>query len=197
MKKLAFLLAAMLLVFLLGNCAFAESGRFPAPYNYTLAEGGEEYVEGLIFNEDVIINGNDALIMFENCEFNGDIILSADTGTRVMLFPDCSVNGQLILNCGIVEGTMETSLPKFITFAPAEVVLDNSYGAVIALGDFEISFNGKTYTIADSKLFFDNSNPENGMVPYEGQEANLFVVAQWMENGEEVLLVECEYDPTM
>ena len=197
MKKLATILAAMLLVSLLCGCAFAESGRFPAPYNYYLAEGGDEYVEGLIFNEDVIIYGNNATIMFENCEFNGDVILTADTFTRVMLMPNCVINGQLIINSGVVEGTIDTPLPKFLIFAPAEVVLENSYGAVIALGDFEVSFNGESYAIEDSQLFYDNANPENGMVAYEGQEANLLVVAQWVENGEEVLLVECEYDPTM
>ena len=195
MKKLALVLAAMLLVCLLGSCAFAENVRFPAPYNYTLDEGGDEYVEGLIFNEDVIISGDNAHIMFENCEFNGDIILCSTIATRVILLPNCSINGQLIINSGIVEGTIETPLPKFMIFAPAEIVLENSYGAVIAIGDYEISFNGETCTMADSQFFLDNSHPENGMVPYEGQEANLFVVAQWMENGEEVLFVECEYDP--
>lgn len=194
MKKLTMLLAAMLLVSLLCGCAFAESDRYPAPYNYYLAEGGDEYVEGLIFNEDVIIHGNNAVIMFENCEFNGDIILTADTFTRVMLMPDCVINGQLIINSGVVEGTMETALPKFMVFAPAEVVLVDSYGAAIALGDFEITFDGETYTMADSQLYFDNSAPENGFVPYNGQEAHIFVVAKWQENGEEVLLVECEYD---
>jgi len=51
--------------------------------------------------------------------------------------------------------------------------------------------------LEDASLFLDNSKPENGMVPYEGQEANCYVVAQWWENGEKTMLIECEYDSEM
>lgn len=49
----------------------------------------------------------------------------------------------------------------------------------------------------DATLFVDLSNADAGFVPYEGQEANYFCVAQWWENGEQQVLVECEYDPNL
>ncbi len=51
--------------------------------------------------------------------------------------------------------------------------------------------------MADSELFYDISNAEAGFVPYEGQEASYYAVAQWWENGEKTIMTECEYDPNM
>ena len=65
------------------------------------------------------------------------------------------------------------------------------------MGDFDVVFNSEVYTMADSELFYDIANPDAGFVPYEGQEADYFAIAQWWENGEQILLVECESDPNM
>ncbi len=51
--------------------------------------------------------------------------------------------------------------------------------------------------MADSELFYDISNAEAGFVPYEGQEASYYAIAQWWENGEKIIMTECEYDPNM
>ena len=165
-------------------------------YLYELSDGETAEVADLVFEEDVTISGDNAQITFTNCEFKGNILNTADEGTRVILSQSV-LNGQCIFENSVQEATMEWSFPKFITDSPVEVVCTDCIGSVIPMGDFEVVFNGETYTMADSQLFFDLSNSEAGFVPYDGQTANYFCVAQWWENGEQVLMVECEYDPNM
>ena len=74
---------------------------------------------------------------------------------------------------------------------------EDCFGGAVALGDFALHFNGETYTMQDASLFFDMTDPEAGFVPYEGQEASLLAAAQWWENGEPQLLIECEFDPNL
>lgn len=69
---------------------------------------------------------------------------------------------------------------------------DMNSGRVKLCRSFYIS-----YTMADSELFYDISNAEAGFVPYEGQEASYYAIAQWWENGEKTIMTECEYDPNM
>lgn len=192
MKKIIALLAALACLFASALAEGAE--RVPAAYNFVLAEGEEAYHENLIFSGDVVIGGDNAVIMFANCEFNGDIILTADEATRVYILPDCEINGRYIMRNSVQEATMEYTMPKILSYVPAEVTAEDCIGAFISLGAFDVNYNGETYSVTESQLFFDNTNPDAGLVPYEGQEANCFVVCQWWENGEKVLLLECEYD---
>ena len=194
-RKLWLLLAAALC--LAGVVpALAEMERIPAEqFEYVLAAEEIQYIENLVFDQPVTVSGDYGQIFFANCEFHADIILTADVYTRVFILPDSTVNGKLILKNKIKEATMETSFPKYITFMPADVVCDDCAGVVISMGDFDTVFNGETYHISDATLFLDNTKPEDGLVPYEGQEANCYMVGQWWENGEKVILVECEYDP--
>lgn len=195
MKKFAALLLALML---LCTCACAEETapeRIVASYSYVLHEDGA-YVENLIFNADVVITGENSQIVFSNCLFNGSIILAAEEGTRVMLL-GCEVNGQCVFDNQVREADMAYSFPKFMTDTPVNAVCEGCAGSVIALGDFEVSFNGQPYTMADSEWFSDVTNPEAGMAAYEGQEASYFCVGQWWENDQQVLLLLCEYDPGM
>ena len=137
------------------------------------------------------------MIMFANCEFNGDVVQTSEIGCRLFLLPDCTMNGRFVFRNSIQESTIETSFPKILSYVPAEVVTEDCFGTFCSLGAYDVTFNGETYTLADSDMYFDNTNPDQGMVPYEGQEANCFVVAQWWENGELNMLLECEYDPTV
>jgi len=96
------------------------------------------------------------------------------------------------------EGTVTDSMLDSASTAlkaRAEKHIADRIGNIRILG--AVSGNGETYTMADSDVYFDNSNPDQGMVPYEGQEANLFWIAQWWENGEQNILMECEYDSTL
>lgn len=174
-----------------------EEGRQTAEqYTYELAEGEEVSVENTVFEQDVTVSGDNAFITFTNCEFKGDIINTANLGTQVII-SESVLNGKCIFKNDTKEATMELSFPKFLIDSPAEIVCDECIGAVISLGDFETVFNGETYTLEDSELYIDLSNAEAGFVPYEGQEANYYSIAQWWENGEKILLTECEYDPNM
>lgn len=211
MKKFAFLLAAVMCLPLAacGNSEAVssdaavsqpaqESGRTEATeFVFELAEEEERYVENLVFNEPVTISGDFGQIIFVNCEFNADITNTAELYTRVLLLEGSVVNGKCILKNGTKEATMETPFPKFITSVPVEVVCEDCIGTAVALGNFELVFNGETYTMEDSELFYDCSKPENGFVPYEGQDASCYAVGQWWENGDKTILIECEYDPDM
>ena len=195
-KLLALLIATICLLSFTGALAEATE-RTPAPYTYNLADDETLYVENLIFNGDVVIGGGNGMIMFANCEFNGDVVQTSETSCRAMILPDCTVNGRFVLRNSIQETTLEAPFPKIMSYVPAEVVAEDCFGLFLSLGGFDVVFNGETYTMADSDVYFDNSNPDQGMVPYEGQEANLFWIAQWWENGEQNILMECEYDSTL
>lgn len=186
-----------LLLVLMTSCLFVSgyaetTDRTVASYEYALTEDGA-YMENLIFNADVVITGENSQIVFSNCEFNGNITLAANEGTRVMLL-GCEVNGTCILQNDVAEANIDYNNPKFLTTSPVTVECEGGAGSVVALGDFEVVFAGKTYTMADSQFFI---NADGSLVPYEGQEASYFVAAQWIEGGEQITMVVCEFDPTM
>ena len=194
MKKCLSVFLTLVLVF---SCvsALAEM-RTVADYSFTLQEGDTLIWENTIFPADVIISGDHAIAMFTNCWFAGDIILTADEATRVMLF-GCQVNGHCILQNNTQEASLEYNNPKFLTDSPIHVLCNDCVGSVAALGDFEVTFNGEPYTLSSSALYADPNADEYTLIPYEGQPASYYVVAQWYENGEKQHLTVCEFDPTM
>ena len=154
-------------------------------FNFELAEGEEQYVENMIFEEDVTVSGDNAQISFVNCKFYGDIINKADEFTRVGLFGG-TIKGNCILENSIKETTLEASFPKFITDMPVNAICEECIGSVVVLGDFEVKFNGTAYSIGSCDLFYDASA---GIVEYEGQKVSCYSVIQWWENGEHQLVV--------
>lgn len=195
MKKYISLLLILLMVCACACCYAEDTGRTVANYEFALTEDGA-YHENLIFNADVMISGDNAQIVFSNCEFAGDVILTASEGTKVMLL-GCDVGGTCVVRNCVTEASIEYSHPKFLTTSPVTVTCEEGVASVIALGDFEVMFNGQTYTMADSQLFGILSEEEYTLVPYEGQEASYFAVAKIIEGGEESVMVVCEFDPTM
>lgn len=190
MKKGFLLLLAIVFCLPLVACGsgeVAQSGAAPA-VEIQLAEGEEKYIENETYEGDVIISGDNTQAVFVNCTFKGDVINTAEQGTRVMLLENSVVNGACIFRNNTKESTMEASFPKFITDAPIKVVCEDCFGTVAAIGDVEITFNDEAYTMDRSEYFFDE-----GLVPYEGQEATAYFVSQWWENGEKIVLVACEY----
>lgn len=215
MKKMAVLFLTMCLLLALGGCGQTDSdqqaeaqtqtqtaeseedGKQTATeYTFALADGEQKDVSDLIFEQDVTVSGENAQITFVNCEFQGNVINTASEGTRVIL-QSSTVEGQCVFQSDMKETTMEWSFPKFLVDAPVDAAAEDCIGSVIAFGDFEITWNGQPYKMQDATLFVDLSNADAGFVPYEGQEANYFCVAQWWENGEQQVLVECEYDPNL
>jgi len=194
-KLLALVLALMLLA-----CvpAFAEgeasAERTVAPYSYELTEENAPYLENLIFNEDVIISGDNAQIFFVNCEFNGDVILTAETATRVVLL-GCEFNGQCVFENGVQDADLiEYSFPKIVTDTPVDVVCEDGIGTFVIAGDFEVTFNGETYSMADSDFFSGPVNEDGtpSLIPYEGQPADYFIVVRVMTAGEPSVTLLCE-----
>ena len=206
MKKLLVLTLALIMLMSLFGCSGedappladndsssqqAENGRSKATeFTFELAAEEERIVENLVFDEDVTVSGDFGIIVFENCEFNGDIISTAEQFTRVIL-SGTTVNGNCVFKNTIKEATMDYPMPKFISSGALNIVCEDCIGVCVLDGTEEnIVFNGETYSIADVEFFYDANT--NELVPYEGQEASVLFVGQWWENGEKVLQLFCE-----
>lgn len=167
-------------------------------YVYELKENENLFIEKTVFNEDVIIKGDYGQITFAYCDFNANIVNEAKEGTKVWIGEgNIFRNGcKCIFRNGVKEADMEYDTPKFMSWIPVEVVSEDCVGAATALNGVEVNYNGEVYHIEDSTLYMDEEHPEDGMVPYEGQEdANFLYVGKWYENGELQTLVLCEHIP--
>ena len=206
MKKLLVLTLALIMLMSLFGCSGedappladndssgqqAENGRSKATeFTFELAAEEERIVENLVFDEDVTVSGDFGIIIFENCEFNGDVICTAEQFTRVIL-SGTTVNGNCVFKNTIKEATMDYPMPKFISSGALNIVCEDCIGVCVLDGTEEnIVFNGEAYSIADVEFFYDANT--NELVPYEGQEASVLFVGQWWENGEKVLQLFCE-----
>lgn len=207
MKKILALTLALILLMSLTACSSGdtqsqpdkdadtqqeESGRSKATeFTFELTEDEERVVEGLIFDEDVTISGDFGMIVFENCEFNGDVIHTADQFTRVILPEGTTVNGDCVFKNTTQEASMDYPMPKFVSPNTLNIVCEDCIGSCVLDGtENSIIFNGETYSMADVEFYYDDNT--NELVPYDGQEASTLFVGQWWENGETVLQLFCE-----
>lgn len=168
------------------------NGRTKATeFTFELDAEEERIVENLIFDEDVTISGDFGAIIFENCEFNGDIINTAEQFTRVVLPEGTTVNGNCVFKNTIKEATMDYPMPKFMSPNTLNIVCEDCIGSYILQGtEDSIVFNRETYSMDDVEFFYVADT--NELVPYEGQEASVIFVGQWWENGEKILQLFCE-----
>ena len=169
-----------------------ENGRSKATeFTFELAAEEERIVENLIFDENVTVSGDFGVIVFENCEFNGDIINTADQFTRVIISDSTTVNGNCVFKNTTKEATMDSPIPKFISNKTLNIVCEDCIGSFVLDGTEEdVKFNGETYSIDNIELFYDANT--NELVPYEDQEATTLFVGQWWENGELKIVMFCE-----
>lgn len=186
-RRSAFLLLCILLCALCLPAAAAE----PTVYPFSLSGGDFATVDGLTFDGDVIVSGDNAVLALNNCVVNGDIILTANEGSRVIL-TGTTVVGSCVQRNTVKEATIDYSLPKFLTDAPVELVMEDCIGAVVTLGDFSVVVNDQVYSMKDTQYFIDAGSSEVALLPYEGQEASYCIIARWWEGGEEVLMVLAE-----
>ena len=138
---------------------------------FELAAEEERIVENLVFDEDVTVSGDFGIIVFENCEFNGDIISTAEQFTRVILSDGTTVNGNCVFKNTTKEATMDSPMPKFVSPNTLNIVCEDCIGSCVLDGTEEnIIFNGETYSMADVEFFYDANT--NELVHYEEQEAS-------------------------
>ena len=208
MKKILALTLALIMLMSLSACSGGEdtqsqednnsssqedtNGRSKATeFTFELEAEEERTVENLIFDEDVTISGDFGTIIFENCEFNGDIINTAEQFTRVVLPDGTTVNGNCVFKNTIKEANMDYPMPKFMSPNTLSIVCEDCIGSYILENpENNIIFNGETYSIADVESFYVADT--NELVPYEDQEASVIFVGHWWENGEEILQMFCE-----
>ncbi len=169
-----------------------ENGRSKATeFTFELAAEEERIVENLIFDEDVTVSGDFGTIVFENCEFYGNIINTAEQFTRVILSDGTTVDGNCVFKNTTKEATMDSPIPKFISTKTLNIVCEDCIGSgVLESTEDNITFNGETYSIADAEFFLDPDT--NDLVPYEGQEVSVLFVGQWWENEELKKTIFCE-----
>ena len=169
-----------------------DNGRSKATeFTFELAAEEERTVENLIFDEDVTISGDFGIIIFENCEFNGDIINTADQFTRVVLPDGTTVNGNCVFKNTTKEANMDYPMPKFMSPNTLSIVCEDCIGSgILENTENSIVFNGETYSMADVESYYVADT--NELFPYEGQDASTLFVGQWWENGEKVLQMFCE-----
>ena len=208
MKKILALTLASIMLMSLFGCSGGEDTQSQADNNpssqqeenrrikateftFELAAEEERIVENLVFDEDVTISGDFGIIVFENCEFNGDILNAAEQFTRVILPDGTTVNGNCVFKNTTKEATIDSPMPKFVSPNTLNIVCEDCIGSCVLDGTEEnIRFNGETYSMADVEFFYDANTKE--LIPYKGQEASALFVGQWWENGEKILLMFCE-----
>ena len=181
-RKILFLALAVVMLFALSACDKNEAAE------YDITGKSDLSVADTTFDGDVVITGEGGVITFVNCVFNGNIINKGGEGARVILAEDCKFaqDSMCVIESSLKEATLETDLPKFLIFCKAPSISCKNSGAVLALADNEIEFNGKKYPIENAESF--NIDGTSEIVPYSGQEANFHNVAKWTENGEEINL---------
>lgn len=204
MKKMMIFALTALLVLGLAACAgtpqtttVAQTTAAAEPAKvYELSEATRQepvVVEGESFDGDVVITGDNGMIVFSGCTFKGNVINRADVFTRVIITGESTVAGKCICENKIKEANFDYSFPKFISDSTLVVEAVDCIGASVTDGDIPVSFNGKTYTSADvQELTVVDEEGNASLVPYEGQGVASMVVVQWWENGEKVVLVTAE-----
>ena len=180
--KLLILALAVIMLFALSSCGKNEAVK------YDLTGKSDFSVADTTFDGDVVITGEGGVITFVNCVFNGNIINTGGEGARVILAEDCKFaeNSECVIESALVEATMETDLPKFLIFCEAPSISCKNSGAVLALSDNVIEFNGEKYAVENAELY--NNDATGEIVPFDGQEVNFHNVAKWTENGESINL---------
>ena len=182
MKKILALTLALIMLMSLSACSGGEdtqsqednnsssqqgdNGRSKATeFTFELAAEEERTVENLIFDEDVTISGDFGTIIFENCEFNGDIINTAEQFTRVVLPDGTTVNGNCVFKNATKEATMDYPMPKFMSPNALNIVCEDCIGSgILENTENSITFNGETYSMADVESYYVADT--NELVPY-------------------------------
>ena len=161
--------------------------RVPAEvYEFDLS-GEDIVVENQIFDGDVVISGENGVISFFNCEFNGYLINAGGEGARVSIMEDCvfAEGVACVLETTIVEATMETDLPKFFIFCEMPEVICETSGAIVTTADKPIRLNGEEFPIESATHYLNEETGEIG--EYAGQEAAIQNYSMWIENGVKVV----------
>lgn len=168
-----------------GSTAPAASSGKASETTYDLS-GKEENVDGMTFDGDVIVTGENGRLTFTNCTFNAKVINKGGEGAKVFVWADCTFakGAECILDSTLKEATGDTDLPKFMIFCDYPGVTCKGAGAVVMPGNLAAKVNGAEYPIDTAEYFVDETTGE--FVPYSGQEANMHNFAMWEENGEAV-----------
>lgn len=155
-------------------------------YEFKTSPDEPIFINNQIFYGEVVILGEGQDVTFSNCAFMGNVVSYCSSATKVIIDSDCEFadGAHCVLLSSVREADMDYPLPKFMISFPVEVECPD-LGGVIALGDFDVLFDGQTYSIEDAAYVqtADGSIFENdGSVA-----AAIQVVGQWWENEEKIV----------
>ena len=186
-RKILVLALGVIMLFALSSCGKNEAAENTAA-EYDITGKSDFSVTDTTFDGDVVITGEGGSISFVNCVFNGNVTNKGGEGARVIFTEDCKFaeNSECVIDSSLKEATMETDLPKFLIFGEAPSISCTNSGAVLALAEEVIEFNGEKHSIENAELY--NNDATGEIVPFDGQEVNFHNVAKWTENGEEINL---------
>ena len=155
-------------------------------YEFTASPEESIYINNQIFNGEVAISGEGQDIYFSNCEFKANVVSYCSAATKVTILPDCEFfeGAHCVLMSGVREADMDYPLPKFALSFPVEVECPD-LGGVIAMGNFDISFDGQIYHAGDAMYI---QTADGSIIENDGSIAcSVHVVGQWWENGEKIV----------
>lgn len=155
---------------------------------YEFAASSDEpiFINNQIFNGEVAVSGEGQDIYFSNCEFKANVVSYCPAATKINIQSDCEFadGAHCVLMSGVREADMDYPLPKFVLTFPVEVECSDLGGA-IAMGDFDITFDGQTYGIGDAAYV---QTADGSIVENDGSvTCAAHVVGQWWENGEKIV----------
>ena len=158
-------------------------------YEFEASPDEEITISDTVFHGDVSVSGVGQLVIFRNCRFEGNLINCAPELTKIYICYDCEFadGAHCIIDSGVREANLYYETPKFVLEKYVEIE-SSDLGGVIAMGDGDIVFNGKTYGMDDLQLI---QKADGSVVDYEeGMESScsMHAVMHWWENGEEVLV---------
>ena len=155
-------------------------------YEFTASPDEPIYINNLIFSNEVTISGEGQDVYFSNCEFKANVVSCCASTTKVTILPDCSFDegAHCVLMSGIREANIDYPLPKFALGFPVEVECSD-LGGVIAMGDFDILFDGQTYGIND--VLYSQSADGSIVESNGSMTCSAHVVSQWWENNEKII----------
>ena len=129
---------------------------------YTVGGNYETTVEGVVFDEDVVITGTNGSIIFSNCTFNGKLTNRGGEGAVARLI-ECSFgeDAECIIDANLNHPTFETAVTKFMIFGgEMPDVQCRGDGAVVALPDQTICLNGEEYPCSAADSYMVDEGPE-------------------------------------
>ncbi|MBQ9979969.1 MAG: hypothetical protein IJP23_02800 [Oscillospiraceae bacterium] len=180
MKKITAIILAAVMVIGVAGC----SGSIIERNFYINCEKNKDvYNVDKIYDQVLLVNGaENGTLTFENTTFEKDLEFRGVEDSALIIDGTCLFGENAVVKISLNEKNIDVDdMPYVVARMPMDVVC-TEMGAVVAEGDFTITFNGAEYSAQTCTL---TMNEDDELVSVEeGVQYSSCVVAQWLENGE-------------